>query len=192
MSLDFTNSTGRGPEGPTTERIVDYRALLRWSREAGSLPSSWARSLEESGEARPHAARAVHRRALELREAVFEVFHADLHDRVPPQPALDTINGELSNAMAHARLERGSEDYGWSWPETDELDAPLWPIARAAAELLVSPDRALVKECACDDCLWIFLDRSRNHGRRWCDMKNCGNVSKVRRHRERKKAQKGA
>jgi predicted RNA-binding Zn ribbon-like protein len=56
---------------------------------------------------------------------------------------------------------------------------------RAAAELLTSPERALVKRCASDTCLWLFLDRTKNHARRWCDMKVCGNRAKVRRHRKR-------
>ena len=41
--------------------------------------------------------------------------------------------------------------------------------------------------CASEDCAWLFLDTSKNHTRRWCDMKTCGNRVKVSRHYERKK-----
>lgn len=47
---------------------------------------------------------------------------------------------------------------------------------------------------ACPDCRWVFYDRTRNASKRWCVMnpkspggRGCGNIAKVRRHRERKK-----
>ena len=68
------------------------------------------------------------------------------------------------------------------------LDSALWPIADSAAKLLTSPDRKRIKECASNNCLWLFLDTTKNHKRRWCDMKSCGNRAKVREHRRRKRA----
>jgi hypothetical protein len=40
---------------------------------------------------------------------------------------------------------------------------------------------------ACDNslCRFVFLDRSRNRSRRWCDMAACGNRAKLRRFRGR-------
>jgi predicted RNA-binding Zn ribbon-like protein len=60
-----------------------------------------------------------------------------------------------------------------------------WPLASAGFGLVVSPDRARVKECAASDCHWVFLDASRNGSRRWCDMKACGNRAKARVYRHR-------
>jgi len=36
-------------------------------------------------------------------------------------------------------------------------------------------------------CGWLFLDSSRNHTRRGCDMRVCGNRAKARRHYERQR-----
>lgn len=45
---------------------------------------------------------------------------------------------------------------------------------------------------ACPDCRWSFYDNTRNGSKRWCLMtaagpgsRGCGNIAKVRRHRER-------
>jgi hypothetical protein len=45
---------------------------------------------------------------------------------------------------------------------------------------------------ACPDCRWAFYDHTRNGSKRWCQMESsgptrrgCGNIAKVRRHRER-------
>ncbi|MBX3582034.1 MAG: CGNR zinc finger domain-containing protein [Rhizobiaceae bacterium] len=40
----------------------------------------------------------------------------------------------------------------------------------------------------CPHCNWLFVDRSRNGSRVWCDMSICGNRQKARRHYERSKA----
>jgi len=70
------------------------------------------------------------------------------------------------------------------------FEAPLWPIARSAAELLASEQVHFIRNCSSKTCQWLFLDTSKNHRRRWCDMKLCGNRAKVRRFYTRKK--KGA
>jgi predicted RNA-binding Zn ribbon-like protein len=43
-----------------------------------------------------------------------------------------------------------------------------------------------VRLCGAPACAWLFLDESRNHSRRWCDMTTCGNRQKARRHYRRK------
>ena len=40
----------------------------------------------------------------------------------------------------------------------------------------------------CANCGWAFTDRSRNRSRRWCEMTSCGNQSKVRAYRKRRRA----
>jgi predicted RNA-binding Zn ribbon-like protein len=70
-----------------------------------------------------------------------------------------------------------------------QLERPLWPILRSAADLLTSPEVHAVKECGSDRCSWLFVDRSRTHRRRWCDMKSCGNRAKARRHYQKTRAQ---
>jgi len=61
----------------------------------------------------------------------------------------------------------------------------LWPIALSAAELLASGDRLLVKVCRSETCRWLFLDTSKNHSRKWCDMAICGNRAKASRYYSR-------
>ena len=40
----------------------------------------------------------------------------------------------------------------------------------------------------CPNCSWLFVDRSRNSSRLWCDMAVCGNRQKASRHYHRRKA----
>lgn len=97
------------------------------------------------------------------------------------------MNQEIGDALRHARLVEQGGGFVWGWDENPSLERPLWPIARSAAELLAHPDAlAQLRECASDTCEWLFLDRSRNHTRRWCDMNDCGARTKVRRFRARR------
>jgi predicted RNA-binding Zn ribbon-like protein len=39
----------------------------------------------------------------------------------------------------------------------------------------------------CPNCNWLFIDRSRNSSRLWCDMAVCGNRQKAKRHYRRQR-----
>jgi predicted RNA-binding Zn ribbon-like protein len=40
----------------------------------------------------------------------------------------------------------------------------------------------------CCLCGWLFVDRSRNGNRRWCDMRTCGSRDKMRRYYRSKRS----
>jgi predicted RNA-binding Zn ribbon-like protein len=96
------------------------------------------------------------------------------------------LNAAVQQAGEHARIIHANRAFVWEWitPES-HLTSILWPIARDAAELLTAGPLELVRECAAETCGWLFLDTTKNHRRRWCDMKTCGNRNKARRYYHR-------
>ncbi len=64
-------------------------------------------------------------------------------------------------------------------------DPFLEAILHDAVKLAFSPEKARVKVCG--NCGWLFIDRSKNRSRIWCDMAVCGNRRKASRHYHRKK-----
>ncbi|NLS19254.1 hypothetical protein HGP16_22215 [Rhizobium sp. P40RR-XXII] len=64
----------------------------------------------------------------------------------------------------------------------DELDAAT---AHSTLRLIAMPDPERMKICR--NCGWLFIDRSKNKSRAWCDMAVCGNRAKASRHYRRKK-----
>lgn len=62
-------------------------------------------------------------------------------------------------------------------PERGDLIAST---ARSALMLVSGPSAERMKICG--HCGWLFLDRSRNRSRTWCDMSVCGNREKASRH----------
>ncbi len=74
----------------------------------------------------------------------------------------------------------------WEWNDTKPvLDRILWAISVSAAEMLTTSDLTRLRQCPGEDCGWLFDDTTRNRSRQWCDMKDCGNIAKVRRFRSR-------
>lgn len=192
LSLDFTNTVSyRGRQFPE-EKLNSFQDLLDWSVLASILDEGDARKLSREGGIQPEAAKRVLERAVELREAIHRIFTANISAEPASDDDLVTLNRELREALTRLRLstEPGgySLDFGWGG---DSLDQMLWSIARSASELLTSNDLVRVRCCAADDCVWLFLDTSRNRSRRWCDMKDCGNRSKARSFYERKRGAEG-
>jgi predicted RNA-binding Zn ribbon-like protein len=181
------------------ERLESYRALVGWLLRKRQITLGQAKRLLREARRRPDEAEAVRRRAIGLREHLYHVF-ADLAAGDAPDPRdVAALNDWIGPAFSRRRLERapdgpsqeqragraadGSGHFRWV-PALDDgaLDAPLWPVVWSAAELLTSDALGRVRECANDPCGWLFVDLSRNHSRRWCDMRDCGNKVKARRH----------
>ncbi len=194
LCLDFANTLGgHRPDAPR-EYLGTYADLIAWGRQAGALSEEQARLLLARAERRSADASATLARARALREAIYQLFAA-VAAGAPADPAdLDTLQAELSTALARARLVPGEGAFAWDWVgEEGALDRMLWPVARSAADLLTSGgELTTVRECGSRTCSWLFLDTSKNHSRQWCDMRVCGNREKARRYYERRKAAQSA
>jgi predicted RNA-binding Zn ribbon-like protein len=177
-TLDFVNTLEDG-----IDLLPDYESLLRFSAAVGLSPESAIRGLTKlDSKAKDSAVKEAHR----LRENLRRIFSAVAHNSAVANGDLAELNGYLEQVLRHRQLNRTGKAYEWAW-KNPELSAasPLWPITLSAADLLASERLALVRECDSDTCGWLFLDTSKNHSRRWCDMKTCGNRFKARSYYQR-------
>jgi predicted RNA-binding Zn ribbon-like protein len=193
--LDFVNTVGgrltSGAASATRSVVRDdklgsYDDLLAWARHAALLSEKGARDLARVARRRPREATRVLSNAVASREALHRVLVSLMRGRVPPASDLATLNTALAAVRGQERLVPGPSGLQWEpAPPGSRLDSVLWPVWRAAAALLTSGDASRLRQCGGEGCGWVFLDRSRNRSRRWCTMEDCGNVSKVRRFRQR-------
>ncbi len=180
LCLDFANTLGDRPRS-TEEHLHDWRDLVAWGEQAGVVSAPQAVALRAAGAKNPRAAAKVLASAVAFREALYRTF-AGLAGGKPPAAAdLDLLNAHLAAAMPHARIRARDGTFNWDWAEgKPSLDRVLWPVARSAADVLVSPECVSLRECASHVCSWLFMDRSPTQRRRWCSMKTCGNRAKAR------------
>jgi len=177
LILDTTNTVVlRGDAARSFDRFEDAHELARFAQAATEHRS------EELGRRAlgfEYSAAAA-RRVLDLRESADRLFRAAV------------LTGELPNAHLPALLRaiascvENSEGSASNDSETLHFEAAL---ATSALSLLAGQEWRRVRICR--NCDWLFVDRSRNASRLWCDMSVCGNRQKAKRHYERRKAATG-
>jgi predicted RNA-binding Zn ribbon-like protein len=188
VCLDFINTLDDRPSDKPKELLTDYYELARFGEDTGILTPEQLDFLCENVHLMPGEAAGALRRAIHLREAMYAVFSALMKGQTVPPVEMDTLNAYIQDAALHSRLVESAGRCQWRFDNMGSaFDAMLWPIARAAADLLASSDVALVRACSSETCQWYFLDTSKNHHRRWCSMKQCGNRAKVRKFYAKKK-----
>jgi predicted RNA-binding Zn ribbon-like protein len=195
LCLAFANSVLWRRSAEPRELLHHYGHVVEYLEEDLSfLPASQAAALRGVAEARPDDAAAAFDRALALREALFRLFSVVAAGEPAPESDLELLNGWIAAAGAHERLEPALAGFMQGYRDAEQdLDAPLWPVARSAAEVLLSAaDLERLKQCPAANCGWLFIDESRNRTRRWCDPALCGNRARVRSHYERSKARRSA
>ena len=189
VCLDFVNTLDDRPSDKPKELLTNYYELARFGEDTGILTPEQLDDLYERVALAPDEAEDALRRARNLREALHDIVSAVMRKQTAPQVAMDRLNANIHGAALHSRLVQCEGRMEWRFDElTSSFNAMLWPIARAAANLLASGDLARVRACSSPTCQWLFLDTSKNHHRRWCSMKQCGNRAKVRKFYARRKA----
>lgn len=197
-ALDFVNTLdNRFLPGSTTEKLQSYGDLLDFAQQCELLDAYQIKALKVK--ASGPAAQRVMSSALQLREAIAGVFYGsiDASKKVSPDALRSLQNQLLATLRNRCLVQAGSSmskrsrvaDWIWNFPER-RLELPVWLITQSAVALLTSSAMQRVRACASERCRWLFLDSSKNHSRRWCNMNLCGNRMKARRFHARHPARR--
>jgi predicted RNA-binding Zn ribbon-like protein len=189
LCLDFVNTVDGHRAGKHYDYLVEYVDFVRWAVHAGALVEAEAEELLASAAASSAAARTVLDAAAAVREALYRIFLAVMEGAQPGGADVREVNAAIGRAFAHLVLQEENGEFAWTWADGTGLERPLWPVVRSAADLLVSPERVHVRMCGSETCGWLFLDTTKNHNRRWCDMAGCGSRAKARRYYARRRGQ---
>jgi predicted RNA-binding Zn ribbon-like protein len=185
--------------GVARDRLSDYPRLVAWAEGAGIVGAGSAGRLRRAAEHHSADAERALDRARTVRDTLRRLLVGVARDTLADDDgaaavaAFDALLAEVAPHLRVARPRAGAEAHGaalrWVWADAAErLDSPLWPVVWSAAQLLTSPDAARLRVCAGPDCGWVYVDRSRNGFRRWCEMTTCGTRQKSRRRAERRVA----
>jgi len=186
LCLGFVNTLGwRGRPHPS-ETLNDINDLKAWLRKsagmAEALPSA------SRWNVKPKERAAVLAEALAGREALFGLFQAIAAGSPAPKHHFARLQRTLAATPERRRIIPAAGGFAWQIGKMQfSMPCLLAPVLWSAADLLVSEARNRVRLCANRECLWLFLDASRNATRVWCDMAACGNRAKARRHYLRSK-----
>ncbi|GAA1827691.1 CGNR zinc finger domain-containing protein [Luedemannella flava] len=180
-ALEVCN-TRAGWRAPTPKEYLHSHAhLCVWVGHAGLLTPDEVAAARRAGARHPAASEAVLRRAIALREALYDVLTGEGEQTA----AWGALDAEARRAAAVAHLAPG-RPATWRLTGASDVELPLLQVAWHAARLVTSATADAVRACPGDGCGWLFADpRGR---RRWCSMAWCGNREKVRAHAARQRA----
>jgi predicted RNA-binding Zn ribbon-like protein len=167
--LDFVN-TEVMLRGERTDLLRDNHDLGRWMAEAGFE--------------RPRGASLAAIKELrgQLRRTFLHLAGGGTLRPSDLAPIARVLEGTRGTLKLELREGTPRVDYQ---PEGEP--APLFAIARSAAEFLASADLFLIKSCEGSGCILLFYDTTKSHTRRWCSMAACGNREKVAAHYKRRR-----
>ncbi len=186
-AVDFVNTVHSYTEPESRDYLESARHVIGWHLHLGLIDAAQARRMMRLSTAGRVQLLAESRA---LRTTLRAVFNDHLGGR-PATTALARLNRELERLARWRTLEPERDGFAWRYRVTPaHPHSLLAPLAFAAARLLQSDELARLKACPPPEgCGWLFLDRSRNGSRTWCNMKTCGNLAKQRRHRARQSKQ---
>jgi predicted RNA-binding Zn ribbon-like protein len=181
LALDFANTLDYRYD---PDRLIDllpsYERFLAFCRQSGVISAAQMRKLLDG--LSQSESQCILKEVIEFREALYFLILSAVHDRRPDESHLRALNGFLSEAWAVDEIVWHKRRFVRSLRDvTERPDGPLRHVVDSAVALITSSDIYGVRECSEKTCRWFFLDRSRNHSRRWCDMQLCGNRSKAKR-----------
>jgi predicted RNA-binding Zn ribbon-like protein len=195
-ALDLVNTVDWTEQGLEHDRLTDYERLTQWAEGAGVLSRPEAATLRARARAHPKEADLAYHHALDVRRVLHRLFIAVARGQAKGEN-LDEFNRLLARTVVRMRVAsdeargRREQRYEITWREAERLESVLWPVVWSAASLMLSDDADRIRICGGADCGWIYVDRSRNQLRRWCQMATCGTREKSRRRYRRTRSRTG-
>lgn len=183
-SLDFVNTVTWRSYGPRRERIGSIRDVIAWT--AAAFGPAAVRRLRADATRHPQRAARLLKDWFELRRNLHVLFGAVASGRRAPAAELRSFNAALQTTLSQISVYE-AERLEWRWARPDNpFQVVLSRVIWSAARLLTSPDSRLLRQCANPECGWVFVDRSRQHNRRWCGLE-CSSQAKSSRYYARQR-----
>lgn len=189
--LDFVN-TDDARLGERVETIASFERYVDWLAATGVVDAERAAALQRRAVEQPSGAAAALVEARRVRAALrtlAEQGRSESGARAR-ENALAEINRVLGRSAGTRRVEMtDTGGYARSFVAVgDAFGGLIIPIVESVVDSLVNGDLVRVRSCADRRCPRVFIDVTRSHTRRWCDMATCGNRAKAQRSRRKHRA----
>jgi len=185
--LDFINTVTGRDEHPL-DWLDSYATLIIWAKKVDLLPLDTLSYLTEKIADNESETEQGFLQLKELREELFSLFYSLMTKQEVDAELLEQLEKKWRASYSIHRLvkinDKISVSVNSSVPDLQLIEKR---IIYLAVELACQFPTDRLRICKGSNCSWLFLDSSKAGRRRWCDMKTCGNTSKVRRFTAKKK-----
>ena len=181
LALDTANTVVlRNDAEKTFDRFADPAEIARFADAASGFRRGelGGRQLEAAS---PDAIAPV---VLSIRETTDRLFRGAVSKGALAAGDLAAFLRACASGLERSPSEIGAPGRPFGDPAT-----PIaFETALAVSALSLLRDDTVARLRICPNCTWLFVDRSRNSSRLWCDMAVCGNRQKASRHYRRRMA----
>lgn len=179
--LDFLNTVDFCGRTRDANRLTSYVAVVEWSLFAGVITRNEALEISAIATNVPFQADRILSDLVLWREAAYRAFLALIRREQASVDDWGVIEESIQRAVNSASLKHNQ--FGIAHWRVVSVDLTTIPkrLALQLSQLLCTGVVAQIKKC--EGCTWLFIDRSKNHRRRWCAMATCGNRAKAQRYR---------
>lgn len=175
VALDFANTVCyRQDPARRFDKISDAVELIAFSRAARTFSDADSFRIDELSGGNASFALALYR---EIRETTDALFRPIGSGKAPEGAAYSTVLRLYQTLLADQPLQ--VRESGMEIAPKPRASLSL-TLLQSALRLATSSELSRVR--ICPNCHWLFVDRSRNASRVWCDMLTCGNRAKAERH----------
>lgn len=179
LALDVANTVVlRGDAERGFDRFADPLEIGRFAEAATVFRAG---ELKGRALAAPEPS-AIAGKVIAIREATDRLFRGAAGRGVLSADAMPAFLAACAGGLDGCRETFAADAPFGRSPQPLAFEAGL---AVSALSLLAAETTARLR--ICPNCRWLFVDRSRNGSRQWCDMAVCGNRQKARRHYERRR-----
>nr|WP_222856746.1 ABATE domain-containing protein [Agrobacterium pusense] len=173
LALDLANTISWRNTSREVDHLASFDDVVAWSKQVGLVGGDFVLSPQEQ--------EILLQQVLALRKAIGAAGSAIANDLDPSRLDLDVIRDIAALSLRQASLS--GTPCTWHF---EGIYRVTGTIAWSALDLLRGDELSRLKQCPPDDCQWLFIDRTKNASRRWCDMSTCGNRAKKMAHRARR------
>ncbi|WP_432286941.1 CGNR zinc finger domain-containing protein [Aminobacter sp. BA135] len=179
LALDTANTVVlRGDAARSFDRFDEPMEIARFAAAASGFRAD---ELKGRALAAPDPL-AIAGKVIAIREATDRLMRSSVIDGALATADMPAFLNACASGLIGARESLSAATPFGATPEPLAFEAAL---AVSALSLLSAATMSRLR--ICPNCNWLFLDRSRNGSRLWCDMAVCGNRQKAKRHYSRRK-----
>lgn len=171
--LDFINTVADTGKTRLDDKIGSWEALRHWAEGVGLLSKQELSAFLQDTSLDDEGALV---RLHDLREQAYAGMLGLSGLAEPARQGMEHVERAIRDALGRGAFREEGRRFRWR-PDAGSSERWLDAIALALEEFLRSEDVARLRQCS--RCTWLFIDRGRGAGRRWCDMRTCGNRAKA-------------
>jgi len=177
ISLLNTRRGGKRGAEDATDSLRSFTDLASWAVDAGVVTAA-----DIMVKAEPEKVRsASFASSLKLRSAL-ERFLAH-RDTAARRAFVKCVNAvlEKGDGVTALRLDGDTMEIVQGYRTRTAANLPL-AIAMSMLDFVQSVPLERVKRCEAENCIWFFVDTTKNGSRRWCTSEMCGARFRARRY----------